>query len=162
MRARFSCLPRRLSRVLAQLALPALVLAACDAVAQRQNVSVDEYRLSMPMLRKVLPVLYAPRMDTCPRRAPREVAAMSVAEMQEQIEHCAPVQRAAAAHGVTTREVALVSKALMQVGIRMAEEESAKATGGTPAPLPPGVLRDNVALVRQNEAELGRLTRRSD
>jgi hypothetical protein len=41
----------------------------------------------------------------------------------------------------------------------MPEEKSAKATGGTAAPLPARVLRDNVALVRQNEAELERLTR---
>ena len=82
---------------------------------------------------------------------------MTVAQMQSELEGCAPVQRAAAAHGVTTRELALVSRALLQAGHRMAEEESAKATGGTAAPLPPGTLRDNVALVRQNEAELGRL-----
>jgi hypothetical protein len=30
-------------------------------------------------------------------------------------------------------------------------------TGGTPAALPSDVLRDNITLVRQNEAELGRL-----
>ena len=41
----------------------------------------------------------------------------------------------------------------------MPEEESAKATGGTAAPLPAGVPRANVALVRQNEAEMERLTR---
>ncbi|HET7240589.1 MAG TPA: hypothetical protein VFI77_05490 [Gemmatimonadales bacterium] len=67
------------------------------------------------------------------------------------------MQRAAAAHGVTARELARVSKALLQARHRMAEEESAKATGGTVAPLPAGALRDNVALVRENEAEFGRL-----
>ncbi len=82
---------------------------------------------------------------------------MSVAQMEAELDGCAPVQRAAAAQGVTTRELAQVSKALLQVGHRMAEEESAKATGGTAAPLPSGALRENVATVRQNEAELGRL-----
>jgi hypothetical protein len=41
----------------------------------------------------------------------------------------------------------------------MATEESAKASGGTAAPLSPGALRDNVALLRQHEAELKRLSK---
>ena len=46
----------------------------------------------------------------------------------------------------------------MLAGYRMAEEESARVSGGTASRLPPGTLRDKVALLRQNEAELGRLT----
>ena len=87
---------------------------------------------------------------------------MSVGEMQAEIERCAPIQRAAAAQGISSRELARVSKALMQAAMRMAEEDGAKATGGTPAPLADGALRDNVAFLRQNDAELRTLTKPAD
>jgi hypothetical protein len=155
---------RTIVRTLVSLALPVLPLAACDADAQRQasaSAEAEHYRLTMPTLRKALPVLYAPGAKTqCarPDEEFRDVAAMSVAEMQKRLEECPPVQRAAAAQGVSLRELALVYKAIMLASYRMAEEEIAKASGGTAAPLPPGALRDNVALLRQNEAELGRLS----
>ncbi len=148
-----------MTRLLLGLAVCALTFSASEAAAQKQAATIPDYRLTMPVLRKALPALYAAGKERCTQRqrSQREIAEMTVSQMETELEGCAPVQRAAATHGVSTRELAQVSKALLQVGHRMAEEESAKATGGTAAPLPPGALRDNVTLVRQNEAELGRL-----
>ena len=148
-----------MTRPLLGLTFCALTVLSSEAAAQQQAGANSDYRLTMPVLRKALPALYAAGKERCTerQRSPQEIAEMTVAQMEAELDGCAPVQRAAAAQGVTTRELAQVSKALLQVGHRMAEEESAKATGGTAAPLPPGALRDNVATVRQNEAELGRL-----
>jgi hypothetical protein len=148
-----------MTRLLLSLAACALILSASEAAAQKQAAATSDYRLTMPVLRKALPALYAAGKERCTsrQRSPQEIDEMTVAQMEAELEGCAPVQRAAAAHGITTRELAQVSKALLQAGHRLAEEESAKATGGTAAPLPAGALRDNVALVRENEVELGRL-----
>ena len=148
-----------MTRLLLGLVFCALTLPGSAAAAQKQAAASADYRLTMPMLRKALPALYAAGKERCTerQRSPQEIAEMTVAQMEAELEGCAPVQRAAAAQGVSTRELAQVSKALLEAGHRMAEEESAKATGGTAAALPAGALRDNVGLVRQNEAELGRL-----
>ena len=136
------------------------LLVCAPAAAQSPGEAASDYRLTMPVLRKAIPALYAAGKESCTRRHrdQRELAEMTVAQMASELDGCAPVQRAAAAQGISTLELAQVSKALMQVGHRISEEESAKVTGGTPPALPSGVLRDNVSLVRQNEAELGRLT----
>jgi hypothetical protein len=163
---------RAVARTVVGLVSSALLLTARDVAAQRTRptaandgrAEAESYRLTMPVLRRVLPVLHAPGVTTeCPRQggAFRDVDAMPVTEMQAVLDRCAPVRRAAAAHGVSTREVALAAKALMRAGRRITEEESAKVSGGTPAPLSAGALRDNVLLVRQNEAEIGRLSRQS-
>ena len=152
-------------RVLLSLALPVLPLAACDARAQREPVAAsaaaDDYRLTAPVLREALPVLYTPGARTeCSGNEEkfRDVRAMSAAEMEKLLDQCGPVKRAAAAQGISMRELALVYKAMTMALFRIAEEEGAKVRGGTAAPLPPGALRDNVALVRQHEAELARLS----
>jgi hypothetical protein len=156
-------------RALACLALSGLPLTACDADAQRQTSAQaaegEDYRLTMTTLRKALPVLYAGEAEKECRRPgeeDRDVRAMSIAEMEKRLEGCPTIRRDAAARGVSLRELALVSKAIMLVSYRMAQEESAKATGGTAPPLPPGPLRDNVALMRQNEAELARMSGESE
>ena len=154
--------PRTL-RALVYLVLPTLALAAHDAAAQRQtSASADaDYRLTMPVLRKALSALYAPGAQTECATSQAEfpdVRSMSVAEMEKLLQECRPIQDAAAAQSISIRELAQVYKALTLAGYRMADEESAKVSGGTAAPLPPGALRDNVALVRQNDAELGRLS----
>ena len=148
------------------LALVVLSLAACDADAQREptpaGAAGDGYRLTMPVLRKALPVLHAPGARTeCARKEEeyRDMCTMSAATMEKLLDQCLPVKWAAAAQNISVRELALVYRALMLAGYRLAEEESAKVSGGSAAPLPAGALRHNVALLRQNEAELGRLSR---
>ena len=68
--------PIRFARALG-LALLASSLLAPVATAQGRSPAdariIDGYRLTMPMLRKVLPALYAPGAESCPRdrRDPR-------------------------------------------------------------------------------------------
>jgi hypothetical protein len=153
------------AKALACLALSSLPLAACDAGAQRQSSAVsregEDYRLTMPTLRKALPVLYtAGAEEECrqPGEEDRDVRSMSLAQMEQRLAGCPPIQRGASAQGISLQELALVFKAIMLTSYRMAQEESAKATGGTAPPLPPGALRDNVALWRDNEPEIARLS----
>jgi hypothetical protein len=153
------------AKALACLALSGLPLAACDAGAQRQpsaaSTEGEDYRLAMPTLHKALPVLYtaeAERECRRPGEEERDVRAMSLAEMEQRLEGCPPIRRGAAAQGISIRELALVFNAIMLTSYRLAQEEGAKATGGEAPPLPPGALRDNVALWRQHEAEIARLS----
>jgi hypothetical protein len=155
-------------RALACLAFPGL-LAACNADAQRQpaaaSAEVDDYRLTMPTLRKALPVLYAPEAQgKChrPGEEASEVAAMSLTEMEKRLEACPVIRSGAAAQSISIRELALVTKAMMLASYRWAQEESAEAAGRTAPPLPHGALADNVAVMRQNEAELARLSKESE
>jgi hypothetical protein len=151
-------------------ALAGLVLAgllsASGAAAQGRSSAAsaegEDYRLTMPILRKALPVLSGAEADKgCrrPREEGRDVRTMSVAEMVTHLENCPVARTAAADQGLSLRDLALVAKSIMLASHRMATEESAKVSGGTAAPLPPGALRDNVALLRQNEAELERLSK---
>ncbi|MEO6058250.1 MAG: hypothetical protein ABIQ49_15610 [Gemmatimonadales bacterium] len=169
MTARLPPTLRTLARAFVILALPLLPLAAPPAAAQRQqpaaSADAGDYQLTMPMLRKALPVLNAPGAKTeCAQKKDehRDMRTMSAALMQKFLDDCPPVRRAAAAQGISIFQLAQVYKAITQAGYRITEEEGAKVSGGTPRPLPPGALRDNVALVRQNEAELARLFRGSN
>ncbi len=153
------------AKALACLALSGLPLAACDAGAQRQpsaaSTEGEDYRLTMPTLRKALPVLYTAEAEQeCrqPGEEDRDVRAMSLAEMEQRLEGCPPLRLGAAARDISLRELALVFKAIMLTSYRLAQEEGTKATGRAAPPLPPGALRDNVALWRQNEAEIARLS----
>ncbi len=91
-----------------------------------------------------------------------EVAAMSITEMEKRLDGCPVIRNGAAAQGISVRELALVSKAIVLASYRMAQEESAKAAGTTAPPLPPGALADNLAVMRQNEAGLARLSEESE
>lgn len=156
---------RIVARALACLALSGLPLAAGDASAQRQpsaaSTEGEDYRLTMATLGQALPVLYAAGAEQECRRPgedDRDVRAMSLAEMEQRLEGCPPIRRSASAQGISLRELALVFKAIMLTSYRLAQEEGAKATGGAAPPLPPGALRENVALWRRNEAEIARLS----
>jgi len=87
---------------------------------------------------------------------------MSITDMEKRLEACPVIRSGAAAQGISVRELALVSKAIVLASYRMAQEESAKAAGRTAPPLPPGALADNVAVMRRNEAELARLSEQSE
>ena len=130
-----------------------------DALADAR--AVESYRLTMPVLRKVLPALYHPEARACEKgkNEHRDPSRMSLAEMTARLEECAPVRNAVRQSGLSAREAALTLAALLRASRRSADEESARATGGQAPPLAPGPLRDNVQLIRDNEAELGRLTR---
>ena len=120
------------------------------------------YRLTLKALRAVIPAVQGPAQSRCEKpEERRDPFAMTLAEMTATLDRCAAVTAELEKAGVSTREAASVLGAFLYAGRRITEEESALALGQSAPPLPPGPLRDNVALLRQHEAELRRLTRPS-
>ena len=126
---------------------------AAQGRSAEETKAIDGYRLTMRVLRKVLPALYAPGGVPCERRKDRDPHTLSLAEMTHSLERCAPVLKALGRAGVPPREAALVFASLLRTGQQTAMR------GGNARALPPGALRDNALLLEQNEAELGRLTK---
>ncbi len=132
---------------------------AAQAAPPSGPPGAERYRLTMPTLRKVMPALNDPGRAQCEQREEKQNPfAMTLAELTTSLERCAPIRNAVAKTGVSTRAAATILAAVLYASRRMAEEESAVAMGKQAATLPPGPLKDNVALLRQNQAELGRLT----
>ena len=127
----------------------------------RSDPAIETYRLSMPTLRKVLPALYHPEARACEKGKNENLdpASMPLADITARLERCEPMRDAIAKSGVSTTEAALTLAALARASKRSTEEASAKAAGGQAPPLTPGALKDNLTLIRENEAELGRLIR---
>jgi hypothetical protein len=112
---------------------------------------IDGYRLTMPMLRKVLPALSAPGAQSCPRDT-RDPRTLSLAEMAQMIDRCAPMTQALRRAGVPSREAALVMASLYRTA------EAVALRSGDATAVDPGPLRDNALLMQQNDTELKRLT----
>ena len=112
---------------------------------------IESYRLTMPVLRKVLPGLYAPGAENCPsdRRDPRT---LGIAEMAQMIERCAPMARALRRAGVPSRDAALVMASLYRTA------EAVALQRGNASTVAEGPLRDNALLLERNDAEIKRLT----
>ena len=122
----------------------------------------EQYRLTLAGLRKVMPVLRDQPQAKCEEReAKPDPYALTLAEMTATLERCEPIRAALAKTGASAQEAASVLGAFMYAGRRITQEESALALGKQAPPLPPGPLKDNVTLIRQNEAELRRLTQSS-
>ena len=166
MTSTLTCTAKRLSsRIpLRAFGAPVLVLGVAGALllasparAQERSAedtkAIDSYRLTMPMLRKVLPALYAPGAQSCPRPKARGANSLSIAEMTRSLERCPPVTRALARVGVPVREAAVVFASLLRTGQQVAMQS------GRTAALPPGVARDNALLLEQNDPEIRKLTR---
>ena len=140
--------------VLALVAAPAVAAPlAAQGRSAEDTRTIDAYRLTMPVLRKVLPALYAAGNDGCERRKDRDPHTLSLAEMTASLERCAPVLRALGQAGVKPREAALVFASLLRTGQQVAMQ------GGNGRALPPGPLRDNALLLEQNDAELRRMAK---
>lgn len=137
--------------LVAALTLPSPAPAQVRSVAESK--AIDSYRLTMPMLRKVVPALYAPGAQSCPRPKARDANSLSIAEMTRSLERCPPVTRALARVGVPVREAAVVFASLLRTGQQVAMQS------GRTAALPPGVARDNALLLEQNDPEIRKLTR---
>lgn len=140
----------------------ALVLAALPRLtgsiaAQARSTAdartIDNYRLTMPILRKVLPALYASGAQACPRPAGRDPHTLGIAEMVQSLERCAPVMQSLTRAGLATRDAAIALASLLRTGQQVALQ------GGKAAALPAGVLRDNAVLLEQNDPEIRKLTR---
>ena len=133
---------------------PGVVLAPAAAAQGRSPADtrlVESYRLTMPMLRKVLPALYAPGAASCPRDR-RDPRTLSLAEMAQMTERCAPMAQALRRAGVPSREAALVLASLYRTA------EAVAIRRGDASAVDPGPLRDNALLMQQNDAEITRLT----
>jgi hypothetical protein len=156
--------PRAVRVLTAAIALVACLAGVRSAWGQAGHPSgppgAEGYRLTLKALRAVMPALQGPAQSQCERREDkRDPFAMTLAEMTAMLERCAPVRGELRKADVSSAEAAKVLGAFLYAGRRITEEESALALGQSAPPLPPGALKDNVALLRQNEAELRRLTR---
>jgi hypothetical protein len=114
---------------------------------------IDGYRITMPVLRKVLPALNAPGAQNCPRDGTRDPHTMSIADMVRMLERCSPVVDALRRAGVPTRDGVIVFASLLRTA-----KEVALHSGNATA-IAPGVLRDNALLVERNDPEIKRLTK---
>ena len=149
-----SPVPRAVWLVLALLAAHGIAAPlAAQGRSPEDTRAIDAYRLTMPVLRKVLPALYAPGAQSCERRKDRDPHTLSLAEMTRSIERCAPVLQALGRACVRPAEAALVFASLLRTGQQVAIQ------GGSARALKPGALRDNALLLEQNDAELSRLTK---
>jgi hypothetical protein len=127
--------------------------AAAQGRSAEDTRTIDGYRLTMPVLRKVLPAFHAPGAQSCPRESGRDPHSLSVAEMVRSLERCAPILQALERAGVPARDAAIVFASLLRTGQQVAMQ------GGKASALPPGVLRDNALLLERNDPELRRLTK---
>ena len=145
--------PHRLALALGLALFPASMLAPAVAAQGRSPAdarAIESHRLTMPMLRKVLPALYAPGAQDCPRDR-RDPRTLGLGEMSQMIDRCPPMAQALRRAGVPSREAALVMGSLYRtseaVAIRRGDVNAVDA----------GPLRDNGLLMQQNDAEIKRL-----
>ena len=146
--------PYRLALALGLALLPSAILAPAAEAQGRSPADkrvVESHRLTMPALRKVLPALYAPGAESCPRDR-RDPRTLSLAEMTQMIERCAPMAQALRRTGVPSREAALVMASLYRTAEAIAIRQ------GDASAVDPGPLRDNALLLQQNDPEIKRLT----
>jgi hypothetical protein len=138
------------------LALAAAPGLAAPGAAQGRSAedtrAIERYRLTMPMLRKVLPTMYAPGARRCEQRPQRDPMTLSLAEMTRTLEACSPVAKSLREAGVQPRDAAILYAALLNVSRQVA------LRGGKASALPPGAVRDNALLLEQNDAEVRKLT----
>jgi hypothetical protein len=113
---------------------------------------IDGYRLTMPVLRKVLPALTAAPAG-CKAAEVRDVQTLSITQMTRMLDECYPVSQALHGAGVSARDAAIVYGSMMRTAQAVALQ------GGKASALPAGPLRDNALLMERNDGELRRLSR---
>ena len=137
-----------LALIISSIAVPA---AFAQGRSPADTRIVESYRLTMPMLRKVMPALYSPGAESCPRDR-RDPRTLSLAEMAQMIDRCVPMTQALRRAGVPSREAALVMASIYRTA------EAVAIRRGDANAVDQGPLRDNALLMQQNDAELKRLT----
>ena len=146
--------PHRLTLALG-LALLSSTSLAVSSEAQGRSAAdtkiIERYRLTMPMLRKVLPALNTPGAQSCPRDS-RDPRSLSLAEMSQMIDRCAQTAQALRRASVPSRDAAIVLASLYRTA------EAVAIRRGDANAVDPGPLRDNALLLKQNDAEIKRLT----
>lgn len=137
------------------LALLAAHGTTMPVAAQRsatETKTIESYRLTMPVLRKVLPALYAPQRKNCEQNEQRDPQTLSLAELTKTLERCWPVMEKLNEAGVPPSDAALVLASLYSTSHAIARRN------GDAQAVPPGALRDNALLLQENDAELAKLT----
>ena len=151
-----SCSSRLFRAAAFTLALAAAPNLAATGAAQGRSAedtrAIESYRITMPMLRRVLPTMYAPGARHCEQRPHRDPMTLSLTEMTRTLEACSPVAKSLREAGVPPRDAAILYAALLNVSRQVA------LRGGTASTLPPGAVRDNALLLEQNDAEIRKLT----
>jgi hypothetical protein len=145
-----------LRAVVLALGLSAAPGLAAPCAAQGRSAedtrAVEAYRLTMPMLRKVLPTMRALGTARCEERHRRDPHSLGLAEMTRKLEACPPVMQSLRRAGVRASDAALLFAALLHTSRELGRR------GGRIAALPPGVTRDNAVLLEQNDSEIRKLT----
>ena len=122
--------------------------------------ALSEYRLTMPTLRKVITagrsIPRGPEADAIAEATNRP--AMSIEDVMAVFDRYPSAKRAVASSGLSSREFATAYLAFYYTSRYLAEEQMRRGMGQTPPGPPAHVRPDNVALLRQNEAELRRLS----
>jgi len=146
--------PHRLTLALG-LALLSSTSLATSSEAQGRSATdtriVERYRLTMPVLRKVLPALNAPGAQSCPRDS-RDPRSLSLADLSQMIDRCAQTAQALRRASVPSRDAAIVLASLYRTA------EAVAIRRGDANAVDQGPLRDNALLLKQNDAEIKRLT----
>ena len=126
---------------------------AAQGRSAEDTKAIEEYRITMPMLRKTLPAMYALGTVRCEERRRTDPHSLSLDEMRRKLEACSPVMQSLRQAGVKAGDAALLYAALLHTALELGRR------GGQSAALPPGVTRDNAVLLEQNDAEIRRLTK---
>jgi hypothetical protein len=149
--------PFRLRAALLAFGLAAAPGLASPGAAQGRSAEdtrmIESYRLTMPMLRKMLPAMHEMGTVRCGEHRPSDPHSLSLAEMTRRLEACSPVVTSLRQAGVQPRDVALVFAALLNVSRELGRR------GGQASAVPPGVVRDNALLLERNDSEIRKLTR---
>lgn len=124
--------------------------------ARSSSAGEPEFRLTMPVVRKVVPVLSAVGEQAeaeCPEV--RESYRKGATELAKAFDRCKPVEERLDAAGLSSHESAGVTLALMRAFWHLGTEEAAAEAGQDPPPPPSSeIARANLELVRANRAEI--------
>jgi NAD(P)-dependent dehydrogenase (short-subunit alcohol dehydrogenase family) len=138
-----------------------LVIAGSPAGAQGPATlkAIGEYRLTMPTLRKLIAAGKA--VNAAPDAAAINAAlgrpAMSIEDVTGTIDRYPAAKQAVSASGLSAKEFATAYLAYFHTVRHLADAEMRKAQGQTVGP-PAHVRPDNVQLIKDNQAELARLS----
>jgi hypothetical protein len=130
-----------------------------DAQGPATLRAIGEYRLTMPTLRKLIAAGKAVSSgpDAAAINAAMGRPAMNIEDLIGVIDRYPALKQAVSASGLSAREFATSYLAYLYTVRHLADAEMRKAQGQTIGP-PAHVRADNVQLVRDNQAELSRLS----
>ncbi len=131
------------------------VAGQATVIPHKASEAPTEYRLSLPLLRQLLPPMLWAEMGgfSCDAllEVSTELSSMTAAELSGLIGRCTPLKSELERFGISTPEAA---RAYTAFGEAMDWLEASQSESALP---PDGVLRENVRLLRESEEELGRI-----